>query len=223
MGTSIPLWRAFFAALGLEVLFGLAILYAAQSQAREEVKPLQVTQVMLTPVPESPAPPVVTPPPPVPQVPVQKSRPVAVPIAKPQPVADSESAPQTVTPSLPKEQAVPKEFPNTPPNPTTAAIPQAAISVAFGDRVRAAVQAAVIYPMAARASHVTGRSKVSFSYRDGVVSNLLLITSSGNVLLDKAAFAAVRAAAYPPPTGEYVGRLLNFEIWVRFFEGNEED
>lgn len=222
MGTSIPLWRAFFAALGLEVLLGLAILYAAQSQAREVVQPPQVTQIMLTQTPESPAPPAVTPPPPVPQVPVHRNQPVAVPLVQPQPVADSEPAPQTVAPSLPKEQAVSKDVPNTAPNPTVA-IPQAAISVAFGDRVRAAVQAAVIYPMAARASHVTGRSKVSFSYRDGVVANLLMITSSGNVLLDKAAFAAVRAAAYPPPTEEYVGRLLNFEIWVRFFEGNEQD
>ena len=101
--------------------------------------------------------------------------------------------------------------------------PPANMTPGFRDEVRAAVQAAVIYPMAARMAHVTGRAQVEFDYLDGVPSDARITVSSGNDLLDRAALAAVRMASYPRPAQEFAGKKLNFVVWVRFhgIEGTE--
>ena len=58
--------------------------------------------------------------------------------------------------------------------------------------MRAAIQAALHYPESARMAGMSGRTRVAFRYRDGVVSNVSVVVSSGMGLLDRAAVAAVR-------------------------------
>lgn len=92
----------------------------------------------------------------------------------------------------------------------------------FRAQIRAAVQAAVVYPMGARMMHATGRVRVGFSYLDGVASDARIVASSGNGLLDRAALAAVMNASYPLPEAKFSGRKLDFELWVHFHLSAEE-
>jgi periplasmic protein TonB len=82
--------------------------------------------------------------------------------------------------------------------------------------LRAAIQAALHYPESARMAGMSGRTRVAFRYRDGVVSNVSVVVSSGMGLLDRAAVAAVRDAAYPKPEPAFVGKTLSEQLWVTF-------
>jgi protein TonB len=82
--------------------------------------------------------------------------------------------------------------------------------------MRAAIQAAVRYPESARMAGISGRTRVAFQYRDGVVSNVRVVVSSGVALLDRAALAAVASAAYPKPEPAFVGKTLTEQLWVTF-------
>ncbi len=219
----LDLPRAAGLAALLEGLIALSFLWGLSREVKKELPP-PVTQIQLTQAPEAPKtippPPLPKPPPPQPvvhhMVAHTEPRPIPVPTPAPAPVAQAEAPPAPVTP--------------TPPQPTTKAAPTmpqhvrpADISITFADKVRAAVQSAVVFPMAARAAHLSGETKVSFDYKDGVVSDAHVITTSGNAILDKSAMAAVHAAHYPMATAEYVGRVLTFEIWVRFLGLDEHE
>ena len=70
--------------------------------------------------------------------------------------------------------------------------------------MRRAVQEVVnsVYPQAAQMANETGTVYVTFTYTDGVVTNIQIAQSSGYPLLDKAALEAARIAQYPlPPAG----------------------
>jgi protein TonB len=82
--------------------------------------------------------------------------------------------------------------------------------------LRAAIQAALHYPESARMASISGRTRVAFQYRDGVVSDVRVVVSSGMGLLDRAAVAAVRDAAYPKPEPAFVGKTLSEQLWVTF-------
>lgn len=218
----LDLPRAAGLAALLEALIALAFLWGLSREAKKEIPP-PVTQIQLTPAPETPktVPPPPVPPKPQPPKPVvhhtvaqPQPRPIPVPTPAPAPVA------QAVTPPAPVS-------PPTPAQPATPAPPQhirpADISLTFADKVRAAVQSAVVFPMAARAAHLSGETKVSFDYKDGMVSGAHVITTSGNAILDKSALSAVHTAHYPMATAEYVGRILTFEIWVRFLGLDEHE
>ncbi|NDU88301.1 MAG: TonB family protein, partial [Ferrovum sp.] len=125
-------------------------------------------------------------------------------------------APTPVTPAPPQKVA---EAAPAPPQ----HLSPADISLTFADKVRSAVQGAVVFPMAARAAHLSGQTKVTFDYKDGVVSSASVLTTSGNRILDKAALAAVHAAHFPAATAEYAGRVLTFEIWVKFLGLDEHE
>lgn len=86
----------------------------------------------------------------------------------------------------------------------------------FEDQVRTAVQSAMVYPYAARSSHISGQTQVSFNYMDGQVSALKVVVSSGSSMLDHAALLAVSAASYPPPPKHLKGQMLPFLAWVKF-------
>jgi protein TonB len=92
----------------------------------------------------------------------------------------------------------------------------AAPNPSFENAMRAAIQAALHYPESARMSGMAGRTRVGFRYRDGSVSDITLIKSSGSGLLDRAALAAVRDAAYPKPEPAQMGKTLNEQLWVTF-------
>jgi len=63
---------------------------------------------------------------------------------------------------------------------------------------------------------MTGRTRVAFEYRDGTVSDVKVLISSGVGLLDRAAIAAVRDAVYPKPEAAFVGKTLSEQLWVTF-------
>lgn len=65
--------------------------------------------------------------------------------------------------------------------------------------IRERIQAAVVYPPLARMRRLEGVAQVRFAIRaDGQPSELALAGSSGHAILDRAALAAVRAAAPLP-------------------------
>jgi periplasmic protein TonB len=82
--------------------------------------------------------------------------------------------------------------------------------------MRAAIQAALHYPESARMAGMAGRARVRFLYRDGGVLDVTLVTSSGSGMLDRAALAAVRDAAYPKPEAAQMGKTLEEQLWVTF-------
>ena len=133
-----------------------------------------------------------------------------------------EPEPQIVEPA-PVAEAAPVTLPAKPIEPPRPA-PPATVSDSFKGAVKAAVQAAMVYPASARMAHVGGKTKVAFNYRDGRVSNLSIVISSGSGMLDAAARRAVEAASYPAPPADFAGKPLQFEVWVRFFlNGSTED
>ena len=177
--------------------------------------------------PHPPAPPPVT----ISLAPVQQAKPAPKPVEKPKPkeipkpvhrvvqhVVEHTPPPKPVEPKplptpVPTADPVPVPKPPPPaPQPPAPARPDAS----FEARMREAIQTALRYPEAARMSNLDGRARVSFTYRDGVVSNVQLVTSSGSSMLDAAAKAAVRDAAMPPPPQGFAGRTLNEAVWVYF-------
>jgi protein TonB len=160
-----------------------------------------------------------------PKPPEPKPQPVAHPpvhvrhvvhVVPPQPPAPAQAPlPQ---PSL--RSAAPTEAPSAPPPPPPPAAATAASPTAppasFESEMRAAIQAALRYPESARMAGMSGRTRVGFQYRDGVASDVTILVSSGSGLLDRAALAAVRDAAYPKPVPAFVGKTLTEQLWVTF-------
>ena len=210
------LLRAFILASLLEGMMILIFLYGLGRKVETVEKP-PVTLIQLTQAPEAPktVPPMPKPPPPKQEVrrTVAHQEPVPVPTPTPAPPP---VAPAPVTPAPPQKVA---EAAPAPPQ----HLRPADISLTFADKVRSAVQGAVVFPMAARAAHLSGQTKVTFDYKDGVVSSASVLTTSGNRILDKAALAAVHVAHFPAATAEYTGRVLTFEIWVKFLGLDEHE
>jgi periplasmic protein TonB len=149
----------------------------------------------------------VVPPRPVPRPPAPVQAPV-VPASPP-------SASPTEAPSAPPP-------PPSPPPPPAAAAAPAAPPASFEGELRAAIQAALRYPESARMAGMSGRTRVGFRYRDGLASDVTVLVSSGSDLLDRAAVAAVRDAAYPKPAPAFVGKTLPEQIWVTFNLDSQE-
>lgn len=107
-----------------------------------------------------------------------------------------------------------------PPPPVSAPMPPAGPAPDALDRfqtaARAAVQAALRYPNAARIRHLAGQCRLTFDYRDGKATRARLAGSSGYEVLDAAALAALEAADLPPPPQGLAGHLLELSITVVF-------
>ncbi|MDE2290303.1 MAG: TonB family protein [Burkholderiales bacterium] len=175
-------------------------------------KPVPAPPKPLAPV----SPPPVKPPPPVRRVihhVVHTARP------KPQPMPKAPAPPPPAP--APATQAAPPPVPQPPP-PPAAPVAAAAPGANFASALRAAIQAALRYPVAARMGGMTGRTRVAFDYRDGVVSHVRVVISSGVGLLDRAALAAVREAAVPKPKPAFAGKTFAEQLWVTFNLNNDE-
>jgi protein TonB len=142
-------------------------------------------------------------------------------------IARATPPPQAATPPMPAPTAAPAPaapLPST--TPTEAAPPQPAAPAApavpagptpsFEGALRAAIEAALRYPEAARMAGMSGRTRVAFRYRDGVVSDVSVVISSGMGVLDRAALAAVRDANCPKPEPAFAGKTLSEQLWVNF-------
>lgn len=92
----------------------------------------------------------------------------------------------------------------------------AALLAGLERRIDHAVQEAAIMPEAARRQRRQGRTCLRFSYINGVIDEVALVTSSQSKLLDEAALAALRHANYPTPPAPFWGRRLNLQVWVDF-------
>ncbi|HEX3382863.1 MAG TPA: TonB family protein [Paraburkholderia sp.] len=149
---------------------------------------------------------------PTPVKPVTAAMPKPVPVPTPVPVQPAASP--TEPPSTPATQP-PAQPARQPPAPAAAPV-EAAPTPSFEGALRAAIQAALRYPESARMAGMTGRTRVAFRYRDGVVSDLSVVSSSGIGLPDRAALAAVRDAAYPKPEAAFIGKTLSEQLWVDF-------
>ncbi len=201
-------------ALLLEIaLFGAAAWMIGHAHAPQPLAPVQIVLEAPRPAPKPLAPPVVKPKPPKPMPPKPRARPHPLPRPLPTPVQ-----PRIVTPPAPTPQTRPAMpvAPPPPPPPKPAKPDPEAVKFSFEAALREAIQATVHFPEAARLMHVQGRTLVRFTFRDGHVSAIRIVTSSGVPPLDQAAIAAVRNAPCPPTPAALAGRALSFEIWVRF-------
>jgi len=215
------LYPAAAIALVAEVLLlgGAFVLLTHKAPAPVQLPPTTLT-LAAPPAPTPPAPKPAVPTPPQPRTPppvrpvvpvhhvVTHTPPKPAVVPPPQPVP----TPAPVVPSAVPTESAPRPAPETPPPP---ALPAAA-SPSFEGALRAAIQAALHYPESARMAGMSGRTRVAFRYRDGVVSNVSVVVSSGMGLLDRAAVAAVRDAAYPKPEPAFLGKTLSEQLWVTF-------
>ncbi|HXP96834.1 MAG TPA: TonB family protein, partial [Telmatospirillum sp.] len=129
---------------------------------------------------------------------------------------------KTAAPPLGPVSNVPSDFAAPPPAPPVEPAPVARAEVRsaaldlFQLQARAAVQAALRYPNAARIRKLTGQCRLGFDYRNGQVSNAHIVTSSGYDILDDAAVAALSNAVLPAAPPDMAGHLLKLTIAVVF-------
>jgi len=149
--------------------------------------------------------------PPKPQPKHRESAPRPLPAPRPVPPLP-QPIPQPAEPT-PFHEPLPPQ-PPPPPLPSTAGKPDPALE--YAARVRAAVQAAVVYPPAAASMNFGGRARVEFLLRDGVPSHVRISQGSGLGMIDRAALKSVQDAIFPPPPPSMQGKDLNYQVWVEF-------
>jgi TonB family protein len=129
-----------------------------------------------------------------------------------------QAAPAAVEPAAapvsPAESAEPVPAPVAAPAPAPAAPPGP--SSEYIAKVRAAVQAAFVYPPAAAALGIPRRTRVAFTLHGAVPVDARVLIGSGMAMMDRAALQSVQAASYPPPPPEMKGADASFEVWVEF-------
>ncbi len=112
--------------------------------------------------------------------------------------------------------AEPVVTPPPPPPPPTVNNEAAEKEANFAAQLKAAIIAARIYPAAARMMGTHGKTKLGFSFQDGVSSQIHIIKSSGSTMFDQAATQAVTAAPVPPIPESLKGKRVNYEVEVVF-------
>lgn len=168
------------------------------------------------PKPVPPKPVVPPPPPPPPPQPVPKPLPMPPP---PRPAVHHivrRYIPRPVTP--PPPPVVQPPVVQAPPPPQVPPAPTGGEVDAFEASVKRALQADAneVYPAAAQMAHETGNPELTFTYLNGVVTNITLTQSCGFPLLDDAALEDARIAHYPPPPAGFAGRRYQFTVSVTF-------
>ena len=199
--------------LALEAGAVLALITVSAVQPPPTETPTVVKLSIIAPAPPKPPTPKprAVPPPPKP-VPPPPPQPVAppLPLPPPPPIPRPEQHVLRHYVKPPIQTPPPLVQPPTPPVPPAPAPPPAPAAPSAGEldifkaQMREAVQAVVnsVYPQAAQMANETGTADVTFTYTDGVVTDIALARSTGYPLLDQAALAAARMAHYPlPPAG----------------------
>ena len=221
--TQAPDNKRFALAIGAGLLLELAVLGLALPMFTHQPPPAQVpAPVKLTIV----APPVPKPPPPAPKPPPPKTvtppQHVAPPKLPPPPpravhhnIIHHVVPPRPAPPPPPAVQPPPPQTPPAPPQPPV--LSQGAVDL-FRLAMRQAVQSVAneVYPQAAQMAHETGTPEVTFTFVNGVVTDISLAASSGYPLLDAAAMQAARIAQYPAPPPGFAGRTCYVRVMVNF-------
>ena len=218
------------AALLLEVAIIGALLWVADhDSAPPPPAPMQIVLESPQPAPKTLAPPLPTPaqpkplprPTPKPKVRIHKE----IPRARPKPVVQppptpAPAPPKIEAPTAPAAETKPAMAVPVPPAPSVPPAPHApeiaSVKATFEAELRSAIQAAVRYPEAAKLMKLTGKAQVAFDYRDGQITHLRIVASSGTDLLDRGALQSVRNALFPATPKELQGQSMAFDIWVRF-------
>jgi protein TonB len=203
-------------ALGATAVFVLAGTVPAKPPLSEEVK-LTLTEAPPEPEPTPvPKPPTPVPTPPKPQVKLKAAPPKPQPPtpAPPQPVQQPDPLPKTETPTAFTEPARPSTPPPPPPPPNTSG--KTDRNAEYAAKVRAAVQAATVYPPAASSLRFSGRVRVEFHLRDAVAGQAKVLVPSGIGMIDRAALQSVQNARYPEPPANLQGSDLVYQVWVDF-------
>jgi protein TonB len=185
------------------LLSGAASLIAqAKTVTRPVEAPINIVVDDLQPAPEQP-------PPPKPEKHIiRQPTPVREhPLPQPEPVVLTTPAPPA--PSVVAEAPLPE----TPP---VVLRDSGAKEAEFALRLKAAIQAAVVYPAAARNMGFSGRARLEFQFRDGIIDHLKVIQSSGSGLIDQAALASVGNAVLPPIPDSLKGRQMTYQVTVEF-------
>ena len=212
--------RTLLCAIAIEALFISAAAALIINVSQKPVPEMQVVEIALDQtqpdLPKSLPKPKLQPkvhplPPPKPVPKVIAAAPVPAPATPTPPVQRPEPAPVVANDSPIAEPPAPV----APPPPPSANL-RADREAEFAARVRAAIQAAVSYPPAARISGFRGRARVEFNFRDGVASQMRIILTSGAGLIDRAALAAVATAAYPPAPESLKGKDQVYQVTVVF-------
>lgn len=211
---------AILAELGI-VAVAVLMLAGAVSSRPALSEPVPITLVSEEPAPPEPTPP--APPPPKPLPPVAMPKPQVQPKTKVAPqkpaapaaaVPTPEPAPSAPAPVAEAPTAFSESVP-TPPAPPPAGNKDAP-NAEYAAKVKAAVQAAVVYPPAALALHFAGRVRVEFHLRDSVAGQARIVTASGVGMIDRAALASVQSASYPTPPADMQGKDHVYQVWVEF-------
>jgi protein TonB len=198
----VPFSRSLALALVLEALLLTgAASFIAQAKAvpRPAEAPINIVVDDLKPPPEQP-------PPPRPEKQIVR-QPREHPLPQPEPV--QLTAPAPPAPSIVAEAPMPE-------TPHVVVRDSGVKEAEFALRLKAAIQAAVVYPAAARNMGFSGRARVEFQFRDGAIDHLKIIQSSGSGLIDQAALASVGNAVLPPIPDSLKGREMTYQVTVEF-------
>ncbi|MDE2604877.1 MAG: TonB family protein [Burkholderiales bacterium] len=213
-------WRLSFGLAFLaELSLAGALWWLGQQVTLPPPPPMQIE--LAPPAQPAPTPPVPKPPRPHP---VQHHPPRSVPLPQPQQVAPptpvSLSKPAMPVAAVKPPQPAPVKLqplaPVKPPPPAPAQPDSAAVKLSFEAQLRDAIQSAVRFPEAARLMRLSGRAQIGFDWKDGYISHLHIVRSSGVDILDKAALHTVQIAPSPPTPPQFSGRAMAFEVWVDF-------
>lgn len=218
--------RAFALAIlaELAIVGVLALMLAGVVSSRPALsEPVPITLASEEPLAPPTPPAAPSPPPPKPLPPVATPKPQVQPktkMAQPKPAAPAAavSTPEPAPSEPVPVAAAPTAF--SEPVRTPPAAPPAADKDApnaeYAAKVKAAVQAAVVYPPAAAALHFAGRVRVEFHLRDSIAGQARIITASGVGMIDRAALQSVQNAGYPAPPAEMQGKDHVYQVWVEF-------
>jgi protein TonB len=207
-----PRWRALGMAATIEAAIVAAVLAGAARHVQHD-EPVELSVNLMTPT----APPVAQTPLAKPDVPPPRVKSLSLPevtlpvVPEPAPVPPPPIASPLLQPAVHAVEAV--AAPVAPPPPPAAS---AAPSAEYIAKVRAAVQGAFEYPIAAKAQDFKGRARVAFSLTDTRPSDARVVVSSGMNIVDKAALKAVEGASYPPAPEALSHANQAFEVWVSF-------
>jgi protein TonB len=174
---------------------------AATNNVREEPPLLMLVDAPPEPPKEEPKP--------LPPKPVERTVPIkvaqhVVPAPTPEPPAPA-----------PSDSPI-AETPPPPPPPVRSAAAGVDKEAEFAAKLKAAIQAAVSYPPAARSMGFRGKARVEFVFRDGATHQVRIIQSSGIGMIDNAALAAVANALYPAAPESLRGKDMLYQVNVLF-------
>jgi protein TonB len=214
----LPLGRTLLVAILIEFAVVLA---AASLVARAAIQTERPTDPPIMMVMEVPPPEVLkVEPKPLPK-PVERTvlvsplpvRPVIVP---PVEAAAPVNPVVAAAPLPPSDSPIVEVPPPAPPPPVRTASTTTDKELEFAARLKAAIQAAVSYPAAAREMGFRGKARVEFLFRDGTLRQARIVQTSGNGMIDRAALAAVTNALCPPAPETLHGMDLPYQVTVMF-------